>query len=198
LKRFEPEVFKSLARGNAGNPNSSLRHQLRLGERGWVFLFALGIVFLMLLGRGCAYQNHEVIGKSLNAYKTVTFTVTSIDVTPQTKNGPEASYIEGCVLSIGKSFCQERIRGDTIIGTYKVNNEYEALLRAKIGDSFAVLFNEKAPRPSKKGQSLRVIDTNLEAHEANARIAIFVGWAYLIWPIICFMALIWSIPVARR
>jgi hypothetical protein len=196
--RFEPKVFVRLARGSAGNPHSSLRYQLRLGGRGWLLLFVLGIVFLMVFGRGCAYQDHEFIGENLNAYKTVTFNVTSVDSKPRTKHGPDASYIEGCAASLGRSFCQERIRGDTIVEIYKVSNEYEALPAAKVGDSFAVLFNESAPRLLGKGQSLRVIHLNMHTHKVNARKAIFVGWAYLIWPIICFMAIIWNIPVARR
>jgi hypothetical protein len=196
--RFEPEVFNRLAHGKAGNSNSSLLYQLRLGERGWSFLFVCGMVFLMLFGRGCTYQNHEFISENLNAYKTVTFTVTTVDSKPQTKRGPDASYIEGCATSVKQNFCQERIRGDSIIKIYKVTNEYEALLAARAGDSFTVLFNESAPRPLTKGQSLRIIDTDVHAHKANGYKALFVGWGYLIWPIICFMAIIWNIPVARR
>lgn len=202
MNRFEPRFFKLLAKGIAGDPKTLFLSLLSLRKRGAGIVFAAGLIFLILLGRGCTYQSHAFIGEHLGGYEKGNFRVTQVNTEPQLKKyGPETQFLEGCIETKKSIFCEERIKGESVGFIYETSNEYEALIQAKVGDKFQVLFNAEVPsslRLGNRGPAVRVIHSDIQVHKANATRASFVGWAYVIWPVFFFMLGIWRIPVKER
>lgn len=199
MSRFEPSIFKKIVKNQSGK--YWFLSAFKIEGRGLLFLCAVGIFFLMILGRGCTYQAHDFIGKNWDTYSKAIFKVTYVNRQLRKKYGPDASYVEGCINMNQRSYCEERIRGDSLLKVYKRSNEYEALLDAKIGDEFPVLFNSNVSKTKTyqgRNEAVRVIHADVELHKSNANWASMIGWAYLVLPILCFIALIWQIPVKER
>jgi hypothetical protein len=197
LNRFEPSIFKKIVKSQSGK--YWFLSAFKIGGRGLLFLCAVGIFFLMILGRGCTYQAHDYIGENLSAYETSVFKVKAVNNKFGQSKYADAFYLEGCIYLKSVSYCDERIRGDSLAKIYKRNSSYEALAQAKIGDQFDVLFNTEAHKGKyQRNEGVRVIHTDIELHKSNARLASLIGWGYIIWPLFCFFLVIWQIPVRER
>jgi hypothetical protein len=197
LNRFEPSTLKEIIKNQSGK--YWFLPAFKIGGRGLAFLCVVGILFLMILGRGCTYQAHDYIGQNLSAYETSVFKVTGVNNKSGRTKFVDAFYVEGCIYLKSDSYCEERVRGDSLAKIYKLNRSSEALAEAKIGDQFDVLFNSRAhQRIYQNDEGVRIIHTDIELHKSNARLASLIGWGYIIWPLFCFFLVIWQIPVTER